>query len=238
MKYGYSDGKDVGGEKWIGRWVTYGKILSTGKPYTSTVPSLTTYNAGDLGGKRLTDGIVASPYPGGNNYAYGVSWPGKTEPTVTVDLGQVEKCGAFRIQLGSYQWDAMMGTVPDKVEVLTSSDGQTFASQGYFNFNLRWKDLPVNYFWPDDESFGSPNFEMVLPRPVEARYVRFKVTTPRGVSCSEVQVHSLKKATIGFPRPSFVVPAFAMILCTSMQSIFPPIVKIYRPLFYPTEEFS
>ena len=32
VKYGYSDGKDVGGEKWVGNWVTYGKNLALNKP--------------------------------------------------------------------------------------------------------------------------------------------------------------------------------------------------------------
>src|SRR5690606_36460358 len=36
---GYSDGKDVGGEKWVGKWATYGKNLAMGKPYTVSVPS-------------------------------------------------------------------------------------------------------------------------------------------------------------------------------------------------------
>ena len=107
-KYGYSDGKDVGGAKFADRWVTYGKNLAEGKPYTCTVPSETGWGAGDPGGKILTDGIVGSPYVGGNAYQFGALWKQGQKPLVTVDLGKVETCGVFCIQTGGYPfWDAL-----------------------------------------------------------------------------------------------------------------------------------
>jgi hypothetical protein len=189
IKYGYSDGKDVGGEKYQERWVTYGKVLSTGKPYTCTVPSGSNWGAGDPQGTKLTDGIVGPPFTGGTAYATGPIWSKGQEPVVTVDLGQPEKCGVFRIHtLGYPFWDAIKGEVKDKAEVLTSLDDEEYTSQGFFDFNLRWKDLPANYMWNDDETFCGYNFQMILDKPVSARYVRYKITPARTMGVSEVQV--------------------------------------------------
>jgi hypothetical protein len=74
------------------------------------------------------------------------------------------------------------------VEVLTSLDGQEYSSQGFFNLNLRWKDLPANHFWPDDETLAGHLFELIPTKPVEARYVRFKITPERTLTVSEVEV--------------------------------------------------
>ena len=113
---------------------------------------------------------------------------------VTVDLGKVEKCGAFRIQTGGYPcWDALKGEVKDKVEVLTSADGKEYASQGFFDFNLRWKDIPVNHCGPTRRRFCGPNYLLIPTKPVEARYVRFDITPARILSVSEVQVLDLIK---------------------------------------------
>jgi hypothetical protein len=188
-KYGYSDGKDVGGEKFRDRWATYGKNLAEGKPYTCTVPSRTNWGAGDPQGKILTDGVVGSPYVGGTAYQFGALWQQGDKPVVTVDLGKVERCAAFRIQTGGWPfWDALRGEVKDKVEVLTSTDGKQYTSQGFFDFRLRWKDLPANYAWPDEETLCGPNYLLVAAAPVQARYVRFDITPARFLSVSEVQV--------------------------------------------------
>jgi len=85
-------------------------------------------------------------------------------------------------------WDALQGKVQDKIEVLTSVDGQQYASQGFFNFNLRWKDIPVNHMWPDEETLRGPNYLLIPARPVAARYVRFAMTPARFLSVSEVHV--------------------------------------------------
>ena len=189
VKYGYSDGKDTGGEKFRDRWVTYGKNLAEGKPYTCTVPSRTGWGAGDPQGKVLTDGVVASPFVGGGAYQFGALWQTGDKPVVTVDLGRVERCAAFRIQTGGWPfWDALRGEVQDKIEVLTSVDGKQYASQGFFDFRLRWKDIPANEAWPDDETLCGPNYLLSAPAPVEARYVRFTITPARSLSISEVQV--------------------------------------------------
>jgi hypothetical protein len=186
---GYSDGKDAGGDKFVPRRVKYGRNLALRKPYTVTVPSGTQWGAGDPDGTKLTDGIAGPPYPGGTAPQSAACWE-KGQPAVTVDLGSAQSCGAFRIQVGSGWpwWDALKGEIKDKVEVLTSLDGKEYQSRGFFDFNLRWKDLPVNHFWPDEEVIAGHLFERVLPSPVEARYVRYQITPARIVTVSEVEV--------------------------------------------------
>ena len=139
---------------------------------------------------KLTDGIVGPPYPGGTAPASGLLWNKGQNPEVTVDLGRAERCGAFRIQLGAGWpwWDALKGEFKDKVELLTSADGQSYTSLGFFNLNLRWKDLPANHIWPDEEVIAGHNFELIPPEPVEARFVRYKVTPERALTVSEVEV--------------------------------------------------
>lgn len=189
-KPGYSDGRDVGGEKYVPRWVTYGKNLARGKPYRLSVPSTTQWGSGDPEGTKLTDGVAGPPYAGGTAPSFAACWNQGQAPEITVDLGRAEPCGAFRIQVGAGWpwWDALKGEVKDQVEVLTSSDGQGFRSQGFFRLNLRWKDLPANHFWPDDETLCAHLFELIPPWPVEARYVRFKITPARTLTVSEVEV--------------------------------------------------
>ena len=188
VTYGYSDGQDVGGEKFQDRWVTYGKIISTGKPYTCTVPSGSNWGAWD-DGTRLTDGIVGPPFSGGTSYQWGAIWTNNQKPVITVDLGQSKQMGAFRIHVGGYEaHDPLLGQVKDLVDVETSTNNSTWTSRGSFNFNLRWKDLPANHMWPDHEKLGAHNYELILPQPVTARYVRFKLTAKRYTSVSEVQV--------------------------------------------------
>jgi hypothetical protein len=191
IKYGYSDGKDAGGEKWTGNWVTYGKNFAENKPYTVSVPSETNEKgAGDPEGKRLTDGRVSGAYSFlGSPYEMAALYPAESQPVITVDLGEPKQASAFRIHLhGEPKQDAIKGEVKDKVEVLTSLDGKTFTSAGFFNFKLRWKDIPVNYMWNDEETFKAHNFLLVPEKPVQARYVQYKITPSRKVAVTEVQV--------------------------------------------------
>ena len=190
IEYGYSDEKDTpDAERFQDRWVTYGRNLAEKKPYDCTVPSRDNWGAGDPEEKILTDGIVGPPYTGGVAYRYGAIWKKGDAPVVTIDLGRVEKCAAFRIQAGGYPWwDALEGEVLDQVEVQTSINGMQYTSQGSFNFKLRWKDIPVNEIWPDEEALRAPNYLLILPKPSKARYVRFAITPERFFSVSEVQV--------------------------------------------------
>ncbi|HEX4644192.1 MAG TPA: hypothetical protein VH598_01135, partial [Verrucomicrobiae bacterium] len=67
--------------------------------------------------------------------------------------------------------------------------------QGFFDFNLRWKDPPVNHVWPDDEVIAAHLFAHVPPAPVNARYIRFKITAERTLTISEVQALDSFKLT-------------------------------------------
>ncbi len=209
LEYGYADGKDVGGEKYVGHWVRYGRNLAEGKPYTVSVPSSTQWDAGDPAGTKLTDGVVGPPYAGGIGPRYALCWDKGTKPVITVDLGEVKRCAAFRIHLsaGWPWWDAVQGEVKDKIEVLTSADAGQYASRGFFDLNLRWKDIPVNHMMPDDETAAGYLYEMTPPEPVEARYVQYRITPQRTLTVSEVQVldsieHQPFDLRIALPDPN------------------------------------
>jgi hypothetical protein len=190
VNYGYSDEKNVDGEKYVPHWVTYGKNLAEGKPYTVSVPSNNKWDAGDPEGKKLTDGIVGPPYAGGIGPRYALCWDEGTNPEITVDLVSPRSCGAFRIHIsaGWPWWDALKGQVQDKVELLTSIDDRNYTSRGFFAMNLRWKDIPVNHIMPDDETATGFTYDLVSREPVQACYVRFKITPERTITVSDVQV--------------------------------------------------
>jgi len=188
--YGYSDGVDAGGERFVPRWATYGRNLAVGRSYTVSVPSNDNWGAGDPDGKRLTDGIVGPFYAGGVTPMYCLGWDDGQVVDITVDLGEPQRCGGFRIHLGGGWpwWDALKGEVKDTVEVLTSTDGEQYSSAGSFDLNPRRKDLPINLMLPDEETLGAYLFDLALPEPIEARFVRFHLTAKRSVCVSEVQV--------------------------------------------------
>ena len=200
VTYGYSDGIDVGGTKFQDRWVTFGNILSTGKSYTCNKVSRTDWGAGDPDGTKLTDGVVGSSYTGGTAMGMGAIWKSDTPPVgvpvkITVDLGSARQCGAFRLHTFGYPWwDSMKGQQKSQAAVYTSTDNVNFVHSGTFNLNLRWKDIPANYMWTDEESFCAHNFEVILPSQVSARWVQFQLWPCASPSyfmdVSEVQVLS------------------------------------------------
>ena len=190
-KYGYSDGRDAGGERFVDRWVTYGRNLLAGKPYTVSVPPTGQWGGADPEGKKLTDGIVGPPYAGGTAPQTACVWDTKSgEPEITVDLGQpaddrrlphpldrrlaVVGCAAGR--------SAGRGRSAD-----VAWTARQYASHGQFDFDLRRKDMPINHMLPDDETAQGFNFTKLLPAPIPARYVRFKVKPQRILGISEVQ---------------------------------------------------
>ncbi len=190
MKYGYSDGHDAGGERFVDRWVTYGPNLLEGKPYTVSSPPTGQWGADDPQGVKLTDGVVGPPYAGGTAPNSGAIWDTKNgQVDIIVDMGQAEAVGAFRIHLtaGWPWWDALRGEVRDEVEVLTSLDGKTYQSHGLFELNLWRKDIPINHFLTDEETARAWNHERILQTPVSARYVKYRVRPRRAVCVTEVQ---------------------------------------------------
>jgi hypothetical protein len=189
VKYGYSDGKDAGGEKFVGTWVTYGKDLAVGKSYTVSVKPDGTWGGVDPENKKLTDGVIGSAFAGGTSYKSGVVWNGKRNPVITVDLGAPAACAAFGLNCHGYPfWDALKGEIQDKIEVLVSDDGQAFKSVGFLKPNLWWKELPVNHMWPDDETISGLTCRLIPEQPVTARHVQYKVTSERFFCCTELEV--------------------------------------------------
>ncbi|HUV39274.1 MAG TPA: discoidin domain-containing protein [Planctomycetota bacterium] len=190
VQYGYSDGQDAGGEKYLYRWVTYGKNFLEGKPYTCTAPATGAWGAKENEeGNKMTDGVVGPNYCGGTCPTSGVGFDGKNPPEITVDIGQPETLGAFRIHVtaGWPWWDALKGQVQDEVEVLTSLDDKEYTSHGKFDMNLWYKDVPVNHFLPDAETAMGWNYILIPEKPVQARYVKYKVTPKRSMMVTEVQ---------------------------------------------------
>jgi len=188
-KYGYSDGKDAGGDKFVGRWITTGRNLAVGKPYTLSSPSETTYEAGDPDGKKLTDGIAGPTFAGGTSYRSGALWNEKKNPVITLDLGAPTTCASFGMNFHGYRWhDALKGQVQDQVEVLVSDDGANYKSVGFLETDLHYKDLPVNYLLPDNEELKGTTFRIIPPKPVQTRYVQYKVTSKRMFVATELEV--------------------------------------------------
>lgn len=190
VQYGYSDGVDVGGEKCIDRWVTYGPNLLEGKPYTLSIPPTGQWAGDDPDHKKLTDGIVGPHYAGGIVPTFGPIWDAaKGNPEVTVDMGTLEEIGAFRIHVaaGWPWWDALRGEVLDDIELLTSRDGHVFRSHGKFNLNLWRKDIPVNHLLTDDETAQGWNYERIPDVPVSARFVCYRIEPHRAMCVTEVQ---------------------------------------------------
>jgi hypothetical protein len=189
LKAGYSDGKDAGGEKFVGRRLTLGKNLAVGKKYVLSHPSGSNWGAGDPDGKKLTDGVAGPPYAGGTSYQSAAVWNGGTRPSITLDLGEQSSCAAFGMNFHGYPWwDVLKGEVKDRVEVLVSSDGEKYDSVGFLDTDWRWKDLPVNHFWPDEETITGATFRLVPAAPVNARYVRYKIDNQRIIAVTELEV--------------------------------------------------
>jgi hypothetical protein len=170
-------------------WQTVGTNLAVGKPYTLAVPSENTWNAGDPDGTKLTDGVAGPPESGGTSYQNGAIWSAKKNPVITLDLGAAQSCASFGMNLHGYPWwDALKGQIKDKVEVLVSDDGKTFASVGFLKTDVRRKDVPVNHMMRDDEIMTGGTFRLVPEKPVTTRYVRYWVTNLRSFDCSELEV--------------------------------------------------
>jgi hypothetical protein len=189
-KAGYSDGKGAAGAtKFVPHWLTCGRNLAIGKSYTLSAPSGDSWGAGDPDGKKLTCGAGGPSYAGGASYRSGAIWPEKADPVITLDLGAPSTCASFGMNLHGYPWwDALKGEVQDQVEVLTSTDGKGYRSQGFLKLNLYWKDLPANYVWTDEETMTSGTFRLIPAQPVSARFVQYRVANKRFFDCAGLEV--------------------------------------------------
>jgi hypothetical protein len=50
------------------------------------------------------------------------------------------------------------------------------------------KDVPVNFMLPDNEELTGGTFRFTPEKPVQARYVQFKVTNKRAFDATELEV--------------------------------------------------
>jgi hypothetical protein len=188
-KYGYFDGRDAGGRKFVPNWMKLGRNLAIGKPYTVSHPSETTWDAGDPEGRKLTDGMAGPSFAGGTSYKYGALWKDKTNPTISVDLGSATRCASFGLNLHGYPWhDALNGEMKDKVEVLISKDGTDFTSVGFLRTDLLRKDIPVNFMVPDNEELTGGTFRYIPEEALTARFVQFKISNKRVFVATEIEI--------------------------------------------------
>jgi hypothetical protein len=189
VKYGYSDGKDVGGERFVGTWQTLGKNLAVGKKYTLSRPSINTWEAGDPEGVKLTDGVAGPTYVGGISYRYGALWQPRTNPTITLDLGEKQTCASFGLNFHGYPWhDSLKGEIKDRVAIQISDDGRDFTSIGTLKTDLKRKEIPVNFMLPDEETLSGHTFRLIPEKPVSTRYVRYLVNSDRHFCATELEV--------------------------------------------------
>lgn len=188
--FGYGDGINPGGQKYIYTRRTDGTNVAKGRPYSfSRAPSGFQYSAGATNTTVLTDGVVGAPATGGISYYWGQCWSAGTNVDLLVDLGAPRSVSGFRAHLFGFPfWDALKGQVQDRIEIFTSSDGVSFASQGLLQTALWKKDVPINYMLMDDEKATAWNFERTIATPVSARYVRYRITPNRILCSSELQV--------------------------------------------------
>jgi hypothetical protein len=113
-----------------------------------------------------------------------------------LDLGEVQSCASFGLNFHGYPWhDALAGKVKDRVEVLVSDDGQDFRPVGFLHTDLRWKDLPVNHIYTDEETATGATFRFTPNEPIKTRYVRYQVNSDRVFCATELEVlDSIKHA--------------------------------------------
>ena len=188
--FGYNDGADAGGQKYVFSKRTDGTNLATARPYTfSRAPSGFQSSAPASNTTILTDGVVGAPATGGRTYWWGQCWSSGANVDLQIDLGGPRSVAAFRAHLFGYPfWEAFNGEVLDRVEIFTSLDGLTFSSQGLLQTLLWRKDVPINYMVMDDGKATAWNFERRLASPVSARFVRYRATPMRILCASELQV--------------------------------------------------
>jgi len=193
VTYGYSDGVDMQAEPFVRTRHIWGRNLALGKPYTFSVPSDTNWEGGDPEMSKLTDESVASTYGGGTTYREGPIWAPRRNPVITLDLEKPEKLAAVRFHVTGYPHDFYNGPFCD-VEVLTSTDGESFQSQGTVTTRMKYKDVDGDFVMPENLKFASWVFPLIFEEPVTARYVRYSVSNPKMYfNCSEVMAYDSVK---------------------------------------------
>jgi hypothetical protein len=201
---GYSDREDVGAKFARPAYrLVYGENLSVGCAYEVSRPASAAFpdKGGRLTGvpadRLLTDGFIGESsvwkladinLTGKKNekrLGELVVWEPGEPVTVTVDLGKVRAVGAARVS--AIQPNAAV-LYPAVMAVETSADGKTFAAAGQAAWDdclhppadqMQWSgfDSPVYEALPAGGMI-SYRFPILFAKPVEARYVRFKLAQP------------------------------------------------------------
>ncbi len=203
-KAGYSDGEDVGTKFARPPYrLVYGENLSVGCPYevsraaSQAFPDKGGRLAGVPADRLLTDGFIgeSSVWKLDNINLTGkknekrlgelVVWEPGEPVTVTVDLGRVRTVGAARVSAVQPNPSVLY---PAVMAVETSADGKAFAAAGQASWDdclhppgdqMMWSgfDSPVYEQLPAGGMI-SYRFPVLFAKPVEARYVRFKLSPP------------------------------------------------------------
>ncbi|HOX06367.1 MAG TPA: hypothetical protein PK280_08200 [Planctomycetota bacterium] len=203
-KAGYADGEDVGDKFARPAYrLVYGENLSVGCAYEVSRPASQAFpdKGGRLTGvpadRLLTDGFIgeSSVWKLDNINLTGkknekrvgelVVWEPGEPVTITVDLGKVRTVGAARVS--AIQPNPAV-LYPAVMAVETSADGKAFAAAGQAAWDdclnppadqMQWSgfDSPVYEGLPAGGMI-SYRFPILFTKPVEARYVRFKLAAP------------------------------------------------------------
>ena len=215
VRYGYSDGQDVGpGAE--APWVRYrwGKNLALGKPYT-LVGRQDERNP-DAGGD-LTDGIIAPPdtYVSAKYMPTYVMFARDVSPCVTIDLGAARTVAAVRVMAG--QEGGFHLSYPNLITVETSLNGGTFTQAGTAGFNQVF-DPPADYVpWELDDASKFDDlpaggrlayaYRIIFAKPVSARYLRVRCEARPGwgMLLSEIQAFDAVGVETNVP-PLVVLP--------------------------------
>jgi len=216
VKYGYSDGQDVGpGAKPPWERYRWGDNLALGRKYS--LQGQQDPRNPDAG-NDLTDGIIAPPdtYVSEKWMPTYVMFAKDSPASVTIDLGAVRRVQAVRVHAG--QDAGFRLTFPENIVVETSVDGQSFSRAGTAEFNQVF-DPPADYVpWELDQSALFDDlpaggrlayaYRVILDAPVDARFVR-AVCRPRGgwgIVLSEVQVFDRVQVDRNPPPPVMLPP--------------------------------
>ena len=193
-KYGYSDGVDLQAKPFVRKRHVWGKNLALGKKYTYSIPSGNNWGGGDPDMTKLTDESVASTYGMGTTYKEGPIWTPRQNPVITLDLEKPQTVAAARIHVTGFPCDFNKGPFCD-VEILTSTDGKTFASQGNLTTRMLYKDVDGDFLMPENGRFESWIFPLIFQKPVEARYIQYKIANPKmHFDTSEIMAYDSVKA--------------------------------------------
>jgi len=178
VKYGYSDGLDLQAKPFARKRHVWGRNLALGKKYTFSVPSGNNWGGGDPNMTKLTDESVAPTYGMGTTYKEGPIWNPGRNPVITLDLEKPQTVAAVRIHITGYPCDFYNGPFCD-VEILTSADGKTSTSQGTIKTKMSYKDVDGDFVMPEHGRFESWVFPLIFAKPVEVRYIQYKIANPK-----------------------------------------------------------